>query len=676
MKLTLSIVSVLLATQALAQSNNPCDKSNGNKPARCQDDNGDGGNNEPSNPNLNSCDAPFTATCLTNADFATGTKILDTPGQYMLCEDIVFDPNGPAAGAVPGEDAYDPDFSVYDINAYGLGFFAAIAITAPDVELYLNCHTIEQSAGHALFQRFFAVIELASAPFIPNAGPATFALADSFKAASNVKILGPGTIGRSSHHGIHGNDNTNVEIRNVEFRDFEVAAVSLNNVDNLTIANNDIPQNRHDVPILGSFSAARQLRSYGKVLKDAGYTMQLRGVETSASELYDKLISSINKVYYDVVTNAAATGGMIDPINSPEEHYLFDNPFRVVDGPCYTFVVHGKGPAVGDYGLGLSRDDTLTSSNISISNNSVSNIKCWTNEIPAAVVDGVVQNDARGAILQFVSSIDNKPLGINPDGTYRGNVVFDMQVIVANAIKDGVLVDQPGLQTVVSTVSNSIIDWASSSAGVFSPSMRCNGDSMHHVSKGMVMVRVEDTVGFSIEGNTFTNIENVSTEPFGTSFGTCTDYHSGNSIENSQDQQGGNVRVISIAAVSAYSDNKDGMSRIISNDIRVVSSNQGEVVIGIDVQGQSEGCIIDYNSVNLDESALDSTTDNLIALRVREFVNHSNGVRSVDVGENNAFQQEVQFLNRRRLRIDRNRLSENHPPINEWQQGGCPFART
>jgi hypothetical protein len=90
--------------------------------------------------------------------------------------------------------------------------------------------------------------------------------------------------------------------------------------------------------------------------------------------------------------------------------------------------------------------------------------------------------------------------------------------------------------------------------------------------------------------------------------------------------------------VSAYADSKDGLSRITSNDIRLVTSEQGEVVIGIDVQGQSEGCVIDYNSVNLDESALDSTTDNLIALRVREFVNHSNGVRSVDIGDSTVFE--------------------------------------
>jgi hypothetical protein len=70
-----------------------------------------------------------------------------------------------------------------------------------------------------------------------------------------VVIKGPGNLSRSSH-GIHGNENRNVEIRNVIFRDFEVAAVSLNNVDGLNIQNCEIQHNRRDVPIVGSFSAA------------------------------------------------------------------------------------------------------------------------------------------------------------------------------------------------------------------------------------------------------------------------------------------------------------------------------------------------------------------------------------------------------------------------------------
>ena len=135
-------------------------------------------------------------------DFNPGTKIISTPGTYKLCSDITFGPNGPTQpNEIPSEIAFDPDLSNYAENEFGLGFFAALVIAADDVTLYLNGHTIEQSAGHALMQRFFAVIELANSPFIPGAGPAQFVSDGAYAAANNVNIFGPGVIGRSSHHG-------------------------------------------------------------------------------------------------------------------------------------------------------------------------------------------------------------------------------------------------------------------------------------------------------------------------------------------------------------------------------------------------------------------------------------------------------------------------------------------
>ena len=136
------------------------------------------------------------------ANFDQGTLIINTPGVYKLCEDISFGPNAPTPGQVPSADAFDPIFDgTYDERAFGLGFFAAIAIASNDVDLYLNEHTIEQSSGHALMQRFFAVIELADSPFIGGVGPADFVGDSTLGVASNVRIMGPGTIGRSSHHG-------------------------------------------------------------------------------------------------------------------------------------------------------------------------------------------------------------------------------------------------------------------------------------------------------------------------------------------------------------------------------------------------------------------------------------------------------------------------------------------
>jgi hypothetical protein len=60
--------------------------------------------------------------------------------------------------------------------------------------------------------------------------------------------------------GIHGNDNNNVIIQSIHFRDFEVAAVSLNNVRSLIIEDCNIERNRQDIPVLGMFSAARFIR--------------------------------------------------------------------------------------------------------------------------------------------------------------------------------------------------------------------------------------------------------------------------------------------------------------------------------------------------------------------------------------------------------------------------------
>ena len=72
----------------------------------------------------------------------------------------------------------------------------------------------------------------------------------------------------------------------------------------------------------------------------------------TSTELYDDLIASIDSVY-DYVINS-------DPL-STELSALYLNPLLVVDGPCYAFVVHGKGPAVNGFGEVFSADESTTS---------------------------------------------------------------------------------------------------------------------------------------------------------------------------------------------------------------------------------------------------------------------------------------------------------------------------
>jgi len=256
------------------------------------------------------------------------------------------------------------------------------------------------------------------------------------------------------------------------------------------------------------------------------------------------------------------------------------------------------------------------------------------------------------------------------DGTYKGNVVADMQIMVAKAILEGVLDDDPFRQTAPNTISPIIIEWAESDEIIFNPSYRCNGDSMHHVNKGIVVIRVEDTEGFQIEGNAITNVKNMSPQPFT----KCFDYHAGASDENEGEQQGGNIRGISVAAVRGYTDKRgmlDHYSTIKGNLIKNFTSSNPNVIVGIDVQGDSKAVEVAGNVIDLSQRVGTSVLDEFIALRVRKHVDNE-GDDAVIVGDN-SLMQDLQILNNRRLR-NKPELGPKDTEL-EWKVGGCPFAR-
>lgn len=95
---------------------------------------------------------------------------------------------------------------------------------------------------------------------------------------------------------------------------------------------------------------------------------------------------------------------------------------------------------------------------------------------------------------------------MDADGKYAGNPVANMQLFVAEAILDDTLRNDPVLNTGVNTISYHLIEWAKDGT-VLDPYIRCNGDSMHHVGKGIVAIRVEDTMNFSIRNNVSSLLE-------------------------------------------------------------------------------------------------------------------------------------------------------------------------
>ena len=116
------------------------------------------------------------AVILNQNDCLNGTIRIKKPGHYILAEDLMFHFNEsnnfkPTDKQTQGTNAQYP---LAPHGAYNLGFFAGITIEADNVILDLNGCKITQSDEFSLNQRFFALIELASSPFIPKQGPSNF----------------------------------------------------------------------------------------------------------------------------------------------------------------------------------------------------------------------------------------------------------------------------------------------------------------------------------------------------------------------------------------------------------------------------------------------------------------------------------------------------------------------
>jgi len=121
--------------------------------------------------------------------------------------------------------------------------------------------------------------------------------------------------------------------------------------------------------ILRSFATMYQILKERK----REYSMNLRGKKTTAAQVYNSLIRSIANAYRDIMEQ-----GFVDSDSHPTEFKLFNNPHRVIDGPCYAFLVHGKGPAVGGQGFTMSVNESSISESVDIRNNQIENVRPFT----------------------------------------------------------------------------------------------------------------------------------------------------------------------------------------------------------------------------------------------------------------------------------------------------------
>ncbi len=324
-------------------------------------------------------------------DFDEGTYLLDKPGYYVFKEDIVFNPN------------HDVLPAKYNTPGFSLGFFAVISIYAKDVYLNLNHHSISASEEFTLQQRFFSIIELANSPFIVSEGPSDFSTETSFQSSENVFIR-KGRLGRSSHHGIHGNMASNVLLEKLTIEDFEFVGLALNGGNNIVAHKINIKNSRH-IPVLATYSAARFARKFAKIILSKSLSSEQR------NELNKRLLNlqnEMDKTFNEIMETGETTSK------------LFRNKTGLPDGNCYGLLIKNRGVAVNEFESYGSKVE-----NVLIRKVDVSNIKSKVDEVIClSGKDGKgAQNDVAGAVLQ----IDK----IKENGKYKGTVLSELQLYLA-----------------------------------------------------------------------------------------------------------------------------------------------------------------------------------------------------------------------------------------------------
>ena len=438
-------------------------------------------------------------TTLSQVDFDQGTYRIKTPGVYQLSENIVFRPPGTLNASRPELFLFPSNYNEYDVSkAYRLGFFAAITIETADVTLDLNGFTLEQSFEHALVQRFFSLIELASSPFPPSSGPASFA--DEIDVATNVLVKN-GKLGLSSHHSIHGNGNVNITLENLEMTNFEVGGVSLNNVTDLTIKNAHVHDSRLDVPANGRLSQAIfALQTFSVHLDPLDASFDGGVLETKVSNAYNALRSSVYNYLFDHTID--------DPLFNSNDN-------GIPDASLLMGVLIHPGVNVGEF---QETFPAAFSANVVVDGLNVNNLKHAGREI-AALVNKNTSNtntDSVGAVFDVEHAIDPTTLAYIP------NELADLQLAIAEyffACQDQSCStsQDPTKWSLLNRnkIDREVVNWASGlitfAQLLLTHDVVGNHDVMFHKNKGVLGLKLDGTDGISIKNVNLTNIENVAT---------------------------------------------------------------------------------------------------------------------------------------------------------------------
>ncbi len=427
---------------------------------------------------------------LYNSDFVNGTVRIKTPGIYTLKENIVFSPN-PSNDFLPTTEQTSSLYPVGIDGPYHLGFFAAIAVEANDVIINLNGFSINQSLIHNLQQRFYAHIELANSPFVPNQGPHAFIPLGGYFAASRVLVTG-GTLGVSSHHGIHANVSDNVVLYNIIMNEFEVAGVALNGTTNGILSKLTLNGITNNIRVLSSYPQALFLRRKMESLDPVpDISLNLAGGEISFATAIANINSDLTAARASVESNQTPTNFM-------------GNQTGKYDGNMYGIVLNVKGVVVNDF-LASRPADASGNINIVLYDNIIRNITSHPVEIIALDSSGAGVYNPR-QIGPFGDVLDmNEVINVSGDDyLYDGTSLSNGQILLG---KYKIVSETSQGST---NIEQSTINWAEAAVGASYANLKnvmaesgrklvANGDSMAHVMKGNLGVFISGGIDITVD---------------------------------------------------------------------------------------------------------------------------------------------------------------------------------
>lgn len=539
-------------------------------------------------------------------DFKYGTLRVKEPCMIKLVENIYFNPNRPNtwldndgnitldfnnASSIDPNRKLDwwPDFQLEENkkyfakevrNAYRLGFFAAMTLENEEIILNLNGKIIQQHPEHALQQRFFSVIELADQPFIPKQGPANFG--SDIKSAKKCAIIN-GKIGLSSHHGIHGNSNITIMIKNVDFIENEVASIALNGSNESYIVNVNIIKNRHDIPVLGTYSAGRFIKLF---------TLQLKNGIDKVSSNYLQYIDNLNKDLDATFNSVILRNG-----NVPN---FYKNESGLIDGNYYGIIINPTGIAVFAPLENRKTPKANETNSIYMKCISINNIKTNINEI-------ITLQNNQGKIMTAPSGAVFDIMKVNKivDGKYyyNGNSLSDLQIELYEILKlnpniksflgnfnfdEGLLIWKNNKDSYFIHSDNKFI--GNNGLENFYYNAIGNGDSMFHVNKGTFGLKIDGLNTSFIDNITISNMETIS----GIGSTLAGNYRKSHPKQNHlEGYQGHNIYGINLNA---------------SNDVTLENITLSDIK---SVNGSAHGFHVDAESIKI--SLVDSKIENIVS---------------------------------------------------------------